>query len=266
MSFYVSLTDTNSTFNTNLNTNIYLNQKYEVSLVDISIDSNVKVNFGYIKLQCRYNTGGLKTDIFLENNITVENFITYLNRHLTIERLYYLYKNDASRRYGGIIALSKEAFIKSQNDFIYLAIYEFFKIEYNKIYYQNMGFRLLEIGGLMNKFFKSNNFEELHYFKTDYITDTLPKRLNVLENIFLYTNIIEPQYFNNVKSQILRVVQCKYKHGHLDLKLNSDHYVDVKDTILNTINIELCDVNRNNIYLTNIFAQIVLKLHFRPKK
>ena len=44
------------------------------------------------------------------------------------------------------------------------------------------------------------------------------------------------------------------------------HYLNVNKTRIETINIEICDINGNNIQFRDFFSQIHLTLHFRKKQ
>ena len=92
----------------------------------------------------------------------------------------------------------------------------------------------------------------------------LPKKIQTLNNIYIHTNIIDYQYFGDAKIQLLRTIP--YRNNYNDFGFQKPYYVSVKDTVINTINIEFRDIFGNNISFDNIFTQIILDLHFRKKK
>ena len=162
--------------------------------------------------------------------------------------------------------MTKDQFLKYiWHDF---SIFKFFRLKDNKISYQNVVYSLFEITGIMKKFFKENLSQLTDSpYKTEYITDDLSfKNFKILQNLSVHTNIIESQYFGDQKTQILRNIPVKYKFDYLDLFLKSKKYVKVKDTVINTINIELYDICDNDISFNNIFTNIILTLHFKRRQ
>ena len=94
----------------------------------------------------------------------------------------------------------------------------------------------------------------------------LPKRIQILNNIFLHTNIIESQYSGNKKSNILCLLNVKYKKDQRIIINKAKKYLDVKNSIINSINIELLDDLNNILISDDFFSQVLMVLHFRIKK
>lgn len=94
----------------------------------------------------------------------------------------------------------------------------------------------------------------------------MPKKINVLSNIFIQSNFTDHVYYGNIKTGILRVLPVKYKNNNMEITFKKYVYVTVKNTVLNTINIKFLDENQNYINCDNIFTEILINLHFKQKK
>ena len=87
-----------------------------------------------------------------------------------------------------------------------------------------------------------------------------------MNSIFVHTNIIESQYCGNKKSNILRLLNVKYKKDQRIIINKGKKYIDVKNSIINSINIELLDDLNNILISDDFFSQVLMVLHFRLKK
>ena len=94
----------------------------------------------------------------------------------------------------------------------------------------------------------------------------MPSKLQILKYILIYTDIIEPQYFGDVRSPILRSVNIKSTEAENATYFDNPHYLDVCKTRIDTINIQICDINGNHIKFNDLFSNIHITLHFKPKK
>ncbi len=90
--------------------------------------------------------------------------------------------------------------------------------------------------------------------------------ITILKNIFVHCNIIDSVNYGNTKLNILKILPIKYYNNSMKFILKSPSYVDVKNTIINSINIEFCDELGTYINCENFFTQILISLHFKPKK
>lgn len=265
MSFYITLHNKESIFSTQLNNPIYLNVDYEVSLTDLHLNSNIMVKFCTIKIKYKYTDFDIDIDIILKDNIPISDFIKKLNFEMTNTTYYYLYT----------LIFEQEGFTKTemstQDEFLKLinfVVLEYFSLKNNEIIFNNIdGFYLFEINGYMKKFFKTDLPTLTKEKGSQNITDhfvTLPKQIRKFNNIYIHTNIIDYQYFGDLKIQVLRTVP--FRNNYNEFSFETPYYVSVKDTVINTINIEFRDIFGNNIIFDNIFTQNILNLHFRKKK
>ena len=94
----------------------------------------------------------------------------------------------------------------------------------------------------------------------------LPSKIQPIKFITIYTDIIEPQIYGNKQSPILRTVNIRSENDENTIFFDNPHYLNVNKTRIETINIEICDINGNNIQFRDFFSQIHLTLHFRKKQ
>ena len=283
MSFYMTLNGRKSNLITELDPPINLNNEYEVAITDISFNCKPLINYGTIKLQSKRfidisnKVDKLEAQIILEDNISLEYFVEQINHILSYE-IYYNY----FKLYNETISITKGEFMSDDKIFtdfndklIYLFNKQIYPIEYE-------GYEIIEINGYIEKFFILNQLnisktfddykiEQDAYFQNKSLVRTpisviMPKKINVLSNIFIHSNFTDHVYYGNIKTGILRVLPVKYKNNNMAITFKKYVYVTVKNTVLNTINIKFLDENQNYINCDNIFTEILINLHFKPKK
>jgi len=94
----------------------------------------------------------------------------------------------------------------------------------------------------------------------------LPSTLQLIKYILVYTDIIESQYYGDVRASILRTVNIKHNKSENVTFFDNPHYLNVSKTRIDTINIEICDINGNHIEFKDLFSNIYISLHFKHKK
>ena len=278
MSFYVSLHGTKSPIDTELNSPIHLKSDYEVALTEISFNSNFFIDCGKIKIISKINNAYyyITSQITLVNNISIEKFV---------DRLNYIVYNDMNHYFTNIEnTLNNKPYISKSFFYLhtnFVTKNAFFYLENNQIYINTaneLNISIYEINGLIKRFFISDNFRRFKYpgdIKIEKKTKltvkrpmsyVLPKQIQFLNNIFVHCNIVDSTSYGDKKLNILRIIPIKYKNNNIKVLLKKTVYVDVKDTIINSINIKLCDELQNEINCDNFFNQFLLTLHFKPKK
>ena len=101
--------------------------------------------------------------------------------------------------------------------------------------------------------------------KSDYFEITT--NLQLVKYLLVYTDFIEDQYFGDSRSSILRTVNIKANSNLENVTFfDNPHYLNVKKTRIHTINIEICDIYGNPIKFQDLFSNVHITLHFRPKK
>ena len=91
--------------------------------------------------------------------------------------------------------------------------------------------------------------------------------LNIINYAVIYTDIINDQFIGDTLAPVLYILNLKTSEtGEIVTKFDNPHYIPVKKSILNTINIRLADISGESIKFSDIFSIVILKLHFRKIK
>ncbi len=145
---------------------------------------------------------------------------------------------------------------------------KYFKIQDNTLWLDcSLGYSIKEVKGKLKNIFYPNIEKITNNTKLKIqVSFLLPKRIQILNSIFVHTNIIESQYCGNKKSNILRLLNVKYKKDQRIIINKGKKYIDVKNSIISSINIELLDDLNNILISDDFFSQVLMVLHFRLKK
>ena len=89
---------------------------------------------------------------------------------------------------------------------------KYFKIQDNTLWLDcSLGYSIKEVKGKLKNIFYPNIEKITNNTKLKIqVSFLLPKRIQILNSIFVHTNIIESQYCGNKKSNILRLLNVKY--------------------------------------------------------
>ena len=94
----------------------------------------------------------------------------------------------------------------------------------------------------------------------------LEQKMNIINYILLYTNIIEDQYYGEQMSQILRVIPINtYSNKTIETFFENPHYAKVRETLINSINIEIRDLFGDPIQFSDFFSYVIIKLPFKKQ-
>ena len=121
----------------------------------------------------------------------------------------------------------------------------------------------IKLNGLISKIITNSNKEE--YICRNKEIFLMPEFIQTVKSILVYTDIIEDQYFGDVRSQILRILNIKSSESVDTLHIANPHYLKVKSSRISSINIEICDISGNQIKYTDNFSNLNITLHFRQK-
>jgi hypothetical protein len=121
----------------------------------------------------------------------------------------------------------------------------------------------IKIDGLLANILNNSSLSIINLSKNE--SFFLPSLIQPIKFITIYTNIIEPQYYGNKKTPILRTVNIRSYNDENTLFFDNPHYLNVNKSRIESINIEICDTNGNHIQFRDFFSQIHLTLHFRKK-
>ena len=91
-------------------------------------------------------------------------------------------------------------------------------------------------------------------------------KIQKVDTIFIYTDIIEEQYVGDTNPQHLHTLSKKADMDEMNtIDTSNPNYVNLAKTEINTINIVLKDNTGENIHFSNL-AKVVTKFHFKPRK
>lgn len=122
----------------------------------------------------------------------------------------------------------------------------------------------IKLEGLISNILNNSRTSIIELVKSE--SFYLPSKIQPIKFITIYTDIIEPQIYGNKQSPILRTVNIRSENDENTIFFDNPHYLNVNKTRIETINIEICDINGNNIQFRDFFSQIHLTLHFRKKQ
>lgn len=90
-------------------------------------------------------------------------------------------------------------------------------------------------------------------------------RFNFLQELYLYTDIIEYQYIGSQMARLLRVVTVDNKKDSLiHLSYLDPHYLTVNKNRLDSILLKLTDERGEPVKFSDSTSRVIYKLHFRP--
>ena len=93
------------------------------------------------------------------------------------------------------------------------------------------------------------------------------KRINYIENLFLYTDIINEVHVGSQMLKLLKVIPDKAIYDEMVSEtFIFPHYVELDSRFIDRIRLYLCDSEGNKIKFTDQHSRVIYKLHFRQKK
>ena len=113
-----------------------------------------------------------------------------------------------------------------------------------------------------NKFF----IKSTKGFYVPYVFRCSKIKLEYVQQLFIYTNIIETQHVGSEKVRLLRIVQVKGELGaQISQIFDFPHYLSLESNLIDNIRIFVCDSYGNKIKFSDERSNVIYKLHFRPK-
>ena len=112
-------------------------------------------------------------------------------------------------------------------------------------------------GNISYFFFKKEHFTSENKIFVD------SSKIDMINYVCVYTDIIDEQYYGDIKAQILKMIVIKPESNQLVTNFENLHYVRLKKKYLHQINIELRDLSGRSVKFLNDFAFVVIKLHLR---
>ena len=293
--FYISLPsnaslneypkNTQSNYTTLLDTPIELSSKYMVCLKEISNFSDFNVSMGTVSFQNVFFTAlelrksDVNFNFFIKNGTNLQQFCDSINTEITknflkqeyLIRYKLAYTSELNRACSDLNYKKKEAKIpkfnlikKINQNLLQTPILPTFKYQNSNRIEIDSSFSKLKINGLLANFLNNSKITEMTLKTKE--SFYLPTKIHPTKFIVIYSDIIEPQFYGNIKSPILRTVNIRSENDENTVYFDNPHYLNVNRTRIDTINIQLCDLAGKHIQFRDNFSSIHLTLHFKKKE
>jgi hypothetical protein len=258
---YGKLNNTKSDFESELKIPLDLEyKKYEVGLTEISFNKSFNINIGrFILFDTTLNKNLFDVQINMLDGQPFSEVLTMLNIHLnTFEST----NTD-----------DKIAFIISnKTGQVEITVPETCSLEI-KGYFAS----LLESTLQISDFGKAlKNFNQPKFHSLDHITiypglvssqvASTCTHLNYIQQLYIYTNIIDEVHVGNEMLKLMRVVTVR---GELNQNISEiftvPHYLPLDSSYIERIRMFVCDVEGNKIDFHQQKSNVIYKLHFKLK-
>lgn len=272
---------------------------YEVSLVEMSFKSFWKINIGNFFLSEKKNNAivsWFKNDIFVYDGITIIELCRFLNEKFDTDEMRSLekrilingdsslkkkLKRDQNATIEGIndtIDSTRVNFIPLENNNIAIFVPKGKKLEINgyfasllhdKIQSGNHNGFLFDTRKDLHSSVVQNDIDKITIFGADkaFVCHLNFPHLSYIENLFVYTDIIEDVYVGNSMSKLLRIVPVRMGFNNLNtISFTDPHYIPLENDFLERIRIKAMDSEGNPIKFIDNHSSVIYKLHFQPKK
>ena len=200
----------------------------------------------------------LKNDSFLVDSSSVEkDWLVIDKKEINLKSLEDIYKKTSS--------ITSE--INAQDDLLNPKDFFFFLPYFKLLNSNTIAIQTdyeITFNGLIAQFLNNSNIFETLVTRTKVFN--LIAYIQLTKYILVYTNIIEPQYYAEKSSSILRTVNIKAQKGENVIFFDNPQYLNLSQSRINTINIELKDTQGNYIEFNDKFSNIFISLHFRCVK
>lgn len=248
--------NTQSEFTTQFKSPVELNDKYEVALSEICYSMNISMKLGTMKIFFWDETKKLYTTI-VDFSLQMSGFEPYSDFFRALNLILFEQAKNVTNK---DISLLIEYHEKTQNIFSkpFTPIHGFnnrlFNLALPKNVFCSFHGRIASVLGLE---------ENVKYNKTDH---GFPYFTQLLDSIFVYTDIIEDQIVGDNVAPLLRNMATQNANfSYMTSTFDNPHYVQLKKTRLNSINMRLTDIYGENIHFNSKLSKVIIKLHFRLK-
>ncbi len=92
------------------------------------------------------------------------------------------------------------------------------------------------------------------------------KNLKYIQNLYIYTNIIDNVHVGSEMLKLLRMVPVRAEFDEIVADIfDFPHYLSLDSDMIDRIRMFICDSEGNKIKFTDEHSSVVYKLHFKPK-
>ena len=204
----------------------------------------------------------IKSDYFLlDSSFAEKTWCAEEKREMSLEK----FERPSEKEGAAPTAETEEATsIKAEEDYLnpseFLFYLPYFKLLNSQTFKLETNYDIT-FSGLISQVL--NNSEILNLIVKESKIFTLSPYLQLTKFILIYTNIIEPQFYAEKSSAILRTVNIKAKKSDNVIFYDNPHYLNLSQTRISSINIELKDTQGDYIEFNDKFSNVFISLHFR---
>ena len=127
-------------------------------------------------------------------------------------------------------------------------------------------FSIYESGVIYDEKYNKFTIKSTKGFFVPYVFRCSKIKLEYVQQLFIYTNIIETQHVGSEKVRLLRIVQVKGEVGdQISQVFDFPHYLSLESNLIDSIRIFVCDAYGNKIKFSDDKSNVIYKLHFRKK-
>ena len=200
----------------------------------------------------------IKSDYFLlDSSFTEKAWCVEEKKEMSLEKF-----ESPSEKEGA--ATEEATSIKAEEDYLnpseFLFYLPYFKLLNSQTFKLETNYEIT-FSGLISQVL--NNSEILNLIVKETKIFTLSPYLQLTKFILIYTNIIEPQFYAEKSSAILRTVNIRAKKSDNVIFYDNPHYLNLSQTRISSINIELKDTQGDYIEFNDKFSNVFISLHFR---
>jgi hypothetical protein len=136
------------------------------------------------------------------------------------------------------------------------------KTDSNMLNIRKQHFKKIEFRGIIGSIINQDPLKPSYTVTTLFDTLHFVKELNLVNQMMIYSDIIEPQYYGGSQLQVLHTLTLS---KDTPPTIDSPHYVRVNKSSITSINIRICDRTGEPIKFSDQFSNVLVKLHFRKK-
>ena len=230
-------------FTNKLPHSLYFSKNAQVALVEISYFERLANPFGYVEISDFFDKKNHKIQLHAFEGEPIHSFLMRLNRD--IKKAAETIDNNPSKA----------------PEFVHNVKLNTFSLKLSRSFGITFSGHVCNILGIDNP--------------TKYETDTSvePKlipfsfrenNINIVNIMYIYSDIIEEQFVGDVKARLLRnVVTQKKFNEHVCINFNKPHYININATTINSINIKITDTKGELIKFSEFFNSVLIKLHIK---
>jgi hypothetical protein len=141
-------------------------------------------------------------------------------------------------------------------------LYSIFEADNALLNIRKLQLTKIEFNGLLGKIMNQDPNNSSYIVDKIYETVHLAAKLNLVNQFVIYTDIIQEQYYGGQQQQVLHTMNISNTVPPI---IDSPHYVAVNKSVLTSINMRICDRTGEPIKFSDLFSNVLVKLHFRKK-